>query len=211
MNLTPPSKPSKQHHSNLRGIKARNVFADKLLDSGLKGLNDTEHVRPSIEAFIFDAGNENYQQAVECFRHGLYDAAMVMARATLDAALYESKYTILDKVTRDGGIYSHHTSKGLRGEGSWHILSAEARELGMNAKQETKLKVIWDEYGSFSAHNAQRRIEGMINASKGLHRQIFATEESAAYEILKQTCELLVFIRKAFVKRGVKTMLWFPE
>ena len=148
----------------------REIKLLRLLNIGLKNLNRTT-LFFSLESHVFITANKNYQQAVECFRYGLYEAAMVMARATIDAALYASKYHVIDKIEgydkgMGGNISGHYTSKGLRKEGSWAELKKEAEVLTVNVNMLKEAKEIRDSYSNFSVHNAARQMEETMAYAK---------------------------------------------
>ena len=94
----------------------RERIADILLNLGLFGLARAA----TIESNVFSIANANYNQATECFRYEAYEATAVMARATIDAALYASKYTITDEIRgfesgMEGSTSSHSIAKGQAG------------------------------------------------------------------------------------------------
>ena len=179
--------PSEQSYFNLQGIEERQVKANSLKDLGLLGLN--RHTLPFvIESFAFGTANKNYEEAVECYRYGLYEASMVMARATIDAALFISKYLIIDQITgydrgMGGGLGGHWNlkkTKILRKEcnikleslginvkidakmkrlGEWKELYEEAKTLNFSLKERGRIERIRERYGNFSAHNAEAQME----------------------------------------------------
>lgn len=203
--------PSEQQHFNLNRLDERSKQADELLNLGLKGLNRV--ILPFVlEASVFHIANKNYQQAVECFRYGLFEAAMVMARATIDAALYESKYEQTTEIKgyqgAGGTMSSTKTAKGTRAEGMWNVLSEHAKEIGLSLDIVDEVR---DDYGNFAAHNAARSMEE-------LHKYILLSEEERktakppkwfikeedAYLILEKTATILTSIRSAYSQQTIK-------
>ena len=208
--------PSEQTHFNLQGLKIRSLKADELLDLGLKGLNRSSKLPFALEAHIFITANKNYQQAVECFRYGLYEPSMVMVRATIDAVLYHSKYNITDMINnfdRDmGGSISSHI-KWTNGGGKWEKLVEEARVLGLNHKVIRQIERLRDNSGNFSAHNAERQMyENYKYATlseserRAVKKPKLFIDERTAYYVLKATGKFLVKVRKLYVSRAISSL-----
>ncbi len=200
--------PSEQKHFNLQGLEARSLKADELLDIGLKGLNRTSKLPFALEAQIFITANKNYQQAVECFRYGLYEPSMVMARTTIDAVLYHSKYNITDEI--NGHISSH--IKWTKGGGKWKKLAEEARALGLSQKTIRQIERLRDNYGNFSAHNAERQMYENYKYStlseserRLVKKPKWFIDERTAYYVLKATGKFLVKVRKTYASRVIKS------
>lgn len=205
--------PSEQTHFNLQGIEGREKPANELLDLGLLGLNRIDELPFAIEASTFRVANMNYQHAVECYRYGLYDAAMVMARATVDAALYSSKYSKINEINNfdkkmGGSLGSQWTSKGLRSEGQWPELKIEAERLSLNMDDVNEIR---DEYGNFSAHNLARQMQELheyTNLSEKeretAKKPKFFIDAPKAYSILKKTAIILARIRRVYAESSIK-------
>ena len=209
--------PSEQRCFNLDGMERRDPMANQLLDLGLKGLNRTTILPFSMESFMFQVANRNFQQAVECYRYGLYEAAMVMTRAAIDAALYESKYTILDHVTGfdgyGGSAGKHSSALGVRKEGKWKMLSNEAIILGFNKRARKQMEASRDDYGNFAAHSAARhdqeiKIYSMLTEDVRKYRRPpkWAVSEKDAFRILKQTAKFLIKIREISTRRALESV-----
>jgi hypothetical protein len=230
--------PHEQPHFNLQGIEQRRPRADELLDIGLKGLNKTGVLPFAIESFCFTTANKNYEEAVESYRYGLYEAAMVMVRATIDAALCASKYMRVDTISnfdRDmGGSLSGHwikiiyekevelrqlgiTVKVIKQKriGSWHDLREEAETLGIAPDEIDELNRIRDRYGNFSAHNAIIQMEenhkyALLSEEQRrlVKKPKWFITESQAYYILRRTGQFLAHIRGAYTLRTLNSLNW---
>lgn len=208
--------PSEQTRFNLQGRERRDPLASELLNIGLRGLNRVGRMPYALESHVFAVANKDYEQAVEAFRYGLYEAAMVMARATIDAALYSSKYTVIDKISgfevdMGGGISSHSTHKG--GIVSWETLDKEARVLGLSLKKRRELYKIRDRYGNLAAHGAARHMTDAIRytgLSEEQRKQVKAPkwfiQERDAYQVLKRTARFLVYIRRTYAIRTLTSL-----
>ncbi len=206
--------PHEQQRFNLQGLKQRQLLADELLDIGLRGLNRVGVLPYSLEAHVFAFANKSYEEAVEAFRYGLYFASMVMVRATIDAALYVSKYTVIDKIEgfdkRIGGSISSHINC-RKEQIKWKDLESEAKALGFNLKRIHELYRIRDRYGNLSAHNAERYTKDIIKyagLSEEQRKRVkppkgFISERDA-YHVLKRTGRFLAQIRRAYVKKLLK-------
>jgi hypothetical protein len=210
--------PHEQQHFNLQGLERRQPLADELLDIGLKGLNRASRMPYSLEAHVFVFANKNYEEAVEAFRYGLNVASMVMVRTTIDASLYASKYTVIDKIEgferRMGGSISFHNNC-CKKRVEWKDLKPELKALGFNLKRRNELCRIRDRYGNLSAHNAARYTADIIkyaSLSEEQRKRVkppkgFISERDA-YRVLKRTGRFLAQIRQTYAKKTLKTLNW---
>ncbi len=227
--------PSEQTHFHLQGIEARGPKADHLLDIGLLGLN--RHTLPfAIEPVVFGTANKNYEEAIESYRYGEYGAAMVMARATIDAALFASKYHSIDNITgytgEGGGSMGGHWNLARKqrtvvfeplnitlkvdtkaGLGIWKNLREEAKALGFSLKEVNRMDRIRDRYGNFSAHNAETQMEENQRYANlpedertTARRPKWVIKEPEAYYILEQTGKFLASIRRGYANRAIQLL-----
>ena len=212
--------PSEQTRFNLQGLERRQKLANELLDIGLRGLNRSGVMPYALEAHVFGVANKDYEEAVEAYRYGLYEASMVMVRATIDAALYASKYTVVDKIEgferRMGGSLGSHSSCRKR-RIEWEDLEPEAKSLGLNLKRRRELYRIRDRYGNLSAHNAARQMADTIKYAslseeerKRVKPPKWFIKESDAYQVLKRTGKYLAYIRRVYALRTLKALNWVP-
>ena len=210
--------PHEQRHFNMQNINYRNPRADELLDIGLKGLNRISRMPYALEVHVFGVANKDYEEAVEAYRYGLYEASMVMVRATIDAALYASKYTVVHKIEgferRTGGSLGSHNSCRKR-RIKWKDLESEAKVLGLNLKRRQELYRIRDRYGNLSAHNAARQMADTIKYAslseeeqKRVKPPKWFIKESDAYQVLKRTGKYLAYIRRTYAIRTIKALDW---
>lgn len=194
--------------------QTREKKADELLNLGLFGLNRAGRTRSAtLESNVFVMANANYQQATVCFRYEAFEAAMVMARATIDAALYASKYTVIDEIRgfeigMGGSTTSHSVAKGTRAEGAWESLREEAKVLGVKERRLKQIERIRDRYCNFSAHNASKQMQELQEYAKlneaqraRARKPKWYISQRIAELILKETAKFLIDIRKGYVKK----------
>ncbi|MCW6159689.1 MAG: hypothetical protein LVQ95_01205 [Candidatus Micrarchaeales archaeon] len=141
------------------------------------------------EAELFAMADSNFNEAIESYRHGRLQPALVMARSTLDAALFASRYP--------------NGAQGVRGEDSWEELVDQASGLGFSGDEIREMKRI-RLLGSHAVHAGSRYNRSMQELA-GLgedekkrvldNKQMF-TNEKMALEALEKTADFLVEIRK---------------
>jgi hypothetical protein len=227
--------PSEHTHFHLQGIEAREPKADHLLNIGLMGLNKGG-LPFVVEPFAFATANKNYEEAVESYRYGMYWAAMVMARATIEAALFTSKYLSVDTITgyagEGGGSMGGHWNLVRKQRtvtfeplnitikidaqarlGAWKNLREEAKALGFSFKEINRMDRLRDRYGNFSAHNVELQMEenqryaNLPSDERATARKPkWAIREPEAYYILEQTGRFLASIRRKYANRAIELL-----
>ena len=81
--------------------KDRNKKAKILLDSSIKKYYTELYNEKPIFFLSFSTVVSLYLQAIECYKYGLFEAATVMCRDTIDAALLSTKLFKNNTVTRE--------------------------------------------------------------------------------------------------------------
>ncbi|MDE1865754.1 MAG: hypothetical protein KGH94_03930 [Candidatus Micrarchaeota archaeon] len=192
-------------------LKRREKEADKILDIAFIGLN---RPRRFAERSFFDVPNKVFEEAVECFRYGQFEASMILVRSTIDAALYVSRWFEITKIRiNPAGGTSEFKSvcKGIRSEGAWNELRNQAEKLGYTEEKIKWIEHIREKYGNFSAHIAEKRIQESFNYSKLSEEERrdvptprnFTSEEEAK-KVLNKVAHLLVDIRTRHFEKFAK-------
>lgn len=160
---------------------SRANLSDRLHELALDGLDNHE-------AELFAIADSNFNEAVESFRHGRLQAALVMSRATIDAALFASRYP--------------KGSPGERGEEKWVELKDQARMLGFDDREINDIRRV-RMLGSLAVHSGSRYNEAMKELAglpakerqKLLAKNEMFTNAKMVGEQLEKTAKLLVEIR----------------
>ncbi|MCW1311583.1 MAG: hypothetical protein QXJ93_01915 [Candidatus Rehaiarchaeum fermentans] len=134
----------------------REKFADEILDRYFKGydkIQESNKVPERQKIDFFWVANQLFLEAVECYREGYLEAAVILVRSALENAAY--KITTRRPIHAQGWLSEacnlKYPSKGRLKKYKWEDLSEGLKYIGFDESQIQKIHKIVEK-GNFVAH-----------------------------------------------------------